>query len=1469
MRRTRQATKRAAAAGAGTSSSTAATAKRNKTATTSAKATEKSVSVPTAQQVDANDAPESSSSVREPSALASGSYSTSWLANHVRQFQDLCDERLLKFSASVESQLGWLQDYVGGVKVETSKRNFNNILKTPGRGVKVKKRPIRSRTSPSKAAPLFDLSKNSVPVVEIPHKPKRISQDTLPTNEYTVSAPEDTLPEATSSSSELVNDKKKRKLDRFEEEEGETESSKENSPFVVKSVKEGQLKSSRGAGKGRKAAGTDAAETATKKRKKVDQSESEAAEGTTDVVLEQSTTVEDVAPAENSSNEKASGKKGAKKTVGRKKAVKEAQSSKTSTAAPPATTKRRLRTRKNDANDETVLSEELVGVAVDEIPSNDVTEGTAAEEKVPDSKMDMELTSRVIANASETVVAMSVDDKEHAAPMDEEVNTNNDFAEEVPSAGMGVDRTSTTNGQKASEEDAPQAPKAAVAQDQIAPPPQASSSQPQIDTFKPRASSLLSKPRELRVPKLSSLLSAPIELPDAKGDLPVMKKATHRKHLEAVEKKSVSMSSMAGDGSSSSSSSNRGDEQKSSVTTAAGDIAAVRKRSPESDDEDSDGYKKIRVAAVQGKEGDGSITDGAGSKSMEEEERPRKEGALNTITESVGEETIPAPTTAARMSPDEPTIVMSAESVTVVPTASETKSSITTTTTTVPPQPSDDEPFDPISRVDTDKIRREANLKTFVSGRMENLMREVTSHNSKRAVSSSSSLGASVTGVGSQPTEERVSVVTQHAQGSGGIDGVEVANGAKEVSDDEERKSEENSRSTNKSDEAEQMDITPTTEDGEHEKKEEDDDEPMAMGEAVAVPVEPDHGSDDEEEEEDTDEFVMALQDMGDGPEAKSTANGGASGSPSSSSSPSSRSGRSQRQRQPSKEEKVQQVVVPETPLVISKNNGGGPKMDGVDDACRGDVEEEDDLSDQGGSGRDSGGSLDSNGSSGSSNGGFAVEKKGEKEGGGAKGSKLPAASSVAKSGAKAKVEIKSLQAAALLAKKQQAEKDRRAAQSVNKPTDQRVQQVQQRKQEEEQKRLEALRKNQEEKSKKMGLSLLQQKREQRQQEDEAKRKKQVQQQKQGASSQQQQQQPEETADSFAAVPSIKKFAVSLVKAAGSVVGAVGAAAAAASGASSAPTGLPVKSKKPQASEASTSSSSSSSSSVLATGLPKPQEAKSKQPMQQQQAPSSQEDQPTQSTSSNSTPTQQQAPRNLANISKSEIKNPVLNALFAPSSPFESPLGKGKGKAPAASSHHGTSNSKKQMLVSDDSEDESEDESEEEEEEVKAGPPAASSSGKRNVVAGKTLPRPVKGGKTVPAPPKEDPNLPTTIVNENGDLPDIPTDEEYDEEDHSDEESDDHDESPRGKGKSKPNVPTWAETPNLMRTLEAQTVQDPDEIFGTVQTCHLEEIFKGSRKNKFRARTSSANWTGMDRLTEEEEREYKQKMGFNKSGKGN
>jgi phage baseplate assembly protein gpV len=52
-----------------------------------------------------------------------------------------------------------------------------------------------------------------------------------------------------------------------------------------------------------------------------------------------------------------------------------------------------------------------------------------------------------------------------------------------------------------------------------------------------------------------------------------------------------------------------------------------------------------------------------------------------------------------------------------------------------------------------------------------------------------------------------------------------------------------------------------------------------------------------------------------------------------------------------------------------------------------------------------------------------------------------------------------------------------------------------------------------------------------------------------------------------------------------------------------------------------------------------------------------------------------------------------------------------------------------------------------------------------------------------------------------------------------------------------------------------QSTLNPDDIFGAVRPLRTEEIFK-SRTSRFRARTSSTDWTGTDQLTMQEEKEY-------------
>ncbi|KAB8349618.1 hypothetical protein FH972_023638 [Carpinus fangiana] len=101
---------------------------------------------------------------------------------------------------------------------------------------------------------------------------------------------------------------------------------------------------------------------------------------------------------------------------------------------------------------------------------------------------------------------------------------------------------------------------------------------------------------------------------------------------------------------------------------------------------------------------------------------------------------------------------------------------------------------------------------------------------------------------------------------------------------------------------------------------------------------------------------------------------------------------------------------------------------------------------------------------------------------------------------------------------------------------------------------------------------------------------------------------------------------------------------------------------------------------------------------------------------------------------------------------------------------------------------------------------------------------------------KSSPNFPE---GDNISLPDIATDSE-------DEDSDDEAFIP----------PEWANSPALRELLSQQQLVDPLKVFGPIAPLQMEEIFKGNKERivKFRKRTSSANWSGADRLTEEERR---------------
>ncbi|KAM0350289.1 hypothetical protein ACHAPU_003456 [Fusarium lateritium] len=81
-----------------------------------------------------------------------------------------------------------------------------------------------------------------------------------------------------------------------------------------------------------------------------------------------------------------------------------------------------------------------------------------------------------------------------------------------------------------------------------------------------------------------------------------------------------------------------------------------------------------------------------------------------------------------------------------------------------------------------------------------------------------------------------------------------------------------------------------------------------------------------------------------------------------------------------------------------------------------------------------------------------------------------------------------------------------------------------------------------------------------------------------------------------------------------------------------------------------------------------------------------------------------------------------------------------------------------------------------------------------------------------------------------------------------DDEDEDDDEPQAG------TIAAWANSPFLTQTLYNQEGLDPASIFGPPMPLNMEEVFDKSkdRHHKFRARTSSANWSGNDRLTEDD-----------------
>ncbi|KAG4306217.1 hypothetical protein PORY_000205 [Pneumocystis oryctolagi] len=77
-------------------------------------------------------------------------------------------------------------------------------------------------------------------------------------------------------------------------------------------------------------------------------------------------------------------------------------------------------------------------------------------------------------------------------------------------------------------------------------------------------------------------------------------------------------------------------------------------------------------------------------------------------------------------------------------------------------------------------------------------------------------------------------------------------------------------------------------------------------------------------------------------------------------------------------------------------------------------------------------------------------------------------------------------------------------------------------------------------------------------------------------------------------------------------------------------------------------------------------------------------------------------------------------------------------------------------------------------------------------------------------------------------------------------------------------LPQWAASPELTQILKMQAKINPDDIFGPMKPLQMDEIFKGKERthSRFRSRSSSANWSGQDRLTEQEIENYAKIMGY-------
>jgi hypothetical protein len=129
----------------------------------------------------------------------------------------------------------------------------------------------------------------------------------------------------------------------------------------------------------------------------------------------------------------------------------------------------------------------------------------------------------------------------------------------------------------------------------------------------------------------------------------------------------------------------------------------------------------------------------------------------------------------------------------------------------------------------------------------------------------------------------------------------------------------------------------------------------------------------------------------------------------------------------------------------------------------------------------------------------------------------------------------------------------------------------------------------------------------------------------------------------------------------------------------------------------------------------------------------------------------------------------------------------------------------------------------------------------------KSFERPANQGHSKTPSRTVAPPQPPPEKSENIELPDIAS--EY---------SDSDDEERNNKKRA---MPFWVQSPDVRNALARQNTLNPDGIFGGVQELHMEEIFPG-RVARFRARTSSAQWTGTDGLTAEEEEAYAARMRY-------